>query len=136
MAKMRSSTRSEKKENMAAPAAADIGGDQGLRAAAAAKVLHRARGEAQARLVALRGRRDENLTVLQSLTEAAEAETDHHPAMIPVGKGAFMWGSMARRAPVLVLLGANYWAERTPGQAVQIVNRRIAGRPISPPFCT
>ncbi|XVE49951.1 hypothetical protein DITRI_Ditri01bG0123100 [Diplodiscus trichospermus] len=48
----------------------------------------------------------------------------HHDIMVPFGKAAFFPGRLIHTNEFLVLLGENYYAERTVKQTVEILNRR------------
>lgn len=47
-------------------------------------------------------------------------------AVVPLGKKAFMLGRLVHTNEVLVLLGDNWFVERSAAQAVDIVDRRLA----------
>lgn len=49
-------------------------------------------------------------------------------AMIPIGKLAFMPGAIIHTNEILVLLGEQYFAERSAKQAIEILGRRREGR--------
>ena len=48
-----------------------------------------------------------------------------HEVMVPVAGCAFFPGSIVHTNEILVLLGENYFAERTASQARQIIQRRL-----------
>jgi len=67
---------------------------------------------------------DDYEAVKSSLTSLSEK--CRHPAMVPFGKVAFMKGSLVHTNDVLVLLGDNWFVERSTKQTVEILSRRIA----------
>jgi prefoldin alpha subunit len=58
-------------------------------------------------------------------------EETKRSAMIPVGKLAFMPGTIIHTNEILVLLGEQYFAERSAKQALDILHRRKEGRDIA-----
>lgn len=48
-----------------------------------------------------------------------------HSIMVPVGKKAFFPGELVHTNELMVLLGDNYFAERSAVQAAEIVDRRV-----------
>lgn len=52
------------------------------------------------------------------------ADKTTHSVMVPIGPLAFMPGKLIHTNEILVLLGDNWFAERSAKQAVEIVNRR------------
>lgn len=48
-----------------------------------------------------------------------------HDVMVPVAGCAFFPGTIVHTNEILVLLGENYFAERTASQARQIIQRRL-----------
>lgn len=50
-----------------------------------------------------------------------------HEVMVPLGKLAYMPGHIKHTNEILCLLGDNWFVERSAKQAVQIIDRRIAG---------
>uniref|UniRef100_A0A915HW51 Uncharacterized protein n=1 Tax=Romanomermis culicivorax TaxID=13658 RepID=A0A915HW51_ROMCU len=61
---------------------------------------------------------------LKKSMEWISSETQHS-VMVPFGSCAFMPGKMTHTNEILVLLGDNWFVERSTGQATDIVNRRI-----------
>ncbi len=53
-------------------------------------------------------------------------EQTSRPAMVPLGKKAFMPGRIVHTNEILVLLGDNWFAERSAKQATEIIDRRLA----------
>jgi len=49
-----------------------------------------------------------------------------HSCMVPLGDMAFMPGILQHTNEIMVLLGENYFVERSAAQAVEIAQRRIA----------
>ena len=49
-------------------------------------------------------------------------------AMVPIGSLAFMPGRLIHTNEIMVLLGDNWFTERSAKQAAQIVTRRISGK--------
>ena len=54
---------------------------------------------------------------------------------VPFGSLAFMPGQLVHTNEILVLLGDNYFVERSAFQAVEIVSRRLKGE-LSVPSCS
>ena len=48
--------------------------------------------------------------------------------MVPIGSLAFMPGRLIHTNEIMVLLGDNWFTERSAKQAAQIVTRRISGK--------
>ncbi len=58
-------------------------------------------------------------------TLATLADEPQRPALVPLGKKAFMCGRLIHTNEVLVLLGENWFAERSAKQAGEICQRRL-----------
>ena len=67
--------------------------------------------------------RREHLAAVEMLGELPEKT--RHGIMVPLGKMAFVPGELIHTNEVLVLLGDNYFAERSACQAAEIMQRRI-----------
>ena len=50
----------------------------------------------------------------------------HHKTMVPLGSKAYMEGSLVHTNEIMVLLGDNWFAERSTSQASEICDRRIS----------
>ena len=53
-------------------------------------------------------------------------EKTHHKTMVPLGSKAYMEGSLIHTNEIMVLLGDNWFAERSTSQASEICDRRIS----------
>ncbi|KAI9175559.1 uri1, prefoldin-like chaperone [Blastocladiella emersonii ATCC 22665] len=84
----------------------------------------RARQSAAATLAQWAGFRDDYAALRPTLA-ALPAKTAH-PVMVPLGPLAFMPGTLVHTNEITVLLGDNWFVERSAAQAVEIVDRRIA----------
>ena len=58
---------------------------------------------------------------LESISDRAV----HSSTMIPMGKKAYMEGSLVHTNEIMVLLGDNWFAERSAKQAAEVAQRRI-----------
>ncbi|CAG8463866.1 9229_t:CDS:2 [Paraglomus brasilianum] len=61
---------------------------------------------------------------LQKTLKTLDEETEYK-AMVPIGKMAFMPGKIVHTNEILVLLGDNWFAERSAKQAIEIIERRL-----------
>ncbi|CAG8622743.1 6714_t:CDS:2, partial [Paraglomus occultum] len=61
---------------------------------------------------------------LQKTLKTLDDETEYK-AMVPIGKMAFMPGKIVHTNEILVLLGDNWFAERSAKQAIEIIGRRL-----------
>eukprot|EP01047_Picozoa_sp_COSAG01_P070467 COSAG01_NODE_10688_length_2104_cov_18.637406_2_plen_415_part_00 len=77
----------------------------------------------ESRLQQMRSWRREYQELRGSL--AAMPERTHHDVLVPLGSVAFMPGRLVRTNEVTVLLGDNYFAERSAKQACELLDRRI-----------
>ena len=50
----------------------------------------------------------------------------HHKTMVPLGSKAYMEGNLVHTNEIMVLLGDNWFAERSTAQASEICDRRIS----------
>ena len=50
----------------------------------------------------------------------------HHRTMVPLGSKAYMEGNLVHTNEIMVLLGDNWFAERSTSQASEICDRRIS----------
>ena len=50
----------------------------------------------------------------------------HHKTMVPLGSKAYMEGTLVHTNEIMVLLGDNWFAERSTAQASEICDRRIS----------
>eukprot|EP01135_Chromosphaera_perkinsii_P004831 Nk52_evm9s298 gene=Nk52_evmTU9s298 len=66
---------------------------------------------------------DEDYKSLASRLETLGDKVSHD-VTVPLGKLAFMPGKLVHTNEIMVLLGENYFAERSAKQAVEIINRR------------
>ena len=78
---------------------------------------------AEHRIKQARKFRDDYITLKSQLAVIANRLT--HPVMVPFGPKAFFPGQLKHTNEILVLLGDNWFAERSAKQAVEIVDRRL-----------
>lgn len=89
----------------------------------APEVLERRLEEQEERLQSLRSYRKEYEDLHSTLGELPKRT--QHPIMVPLNSVAFMPGRLEHTNEVTVLLGDNYFAERSASQAQDILTRRI-----------
>ncbi|CAH1757112.1 7530_t:CDS:2 [Entrophospora sp. SA101] len=67
---------------------------------------------------------EKDYEALKSTLKVLNKETEHN-VMVPISKFAFMPGKLVHTNEILVLLGDNWFVERSAYQAIGIVDRRI-----------
>ena len=67
----------------------------------------------------------EEYTNLKSVLSTLHEKTTHQ-TMVPLGSKAYMEGTLVHANEIMVLLGENWFAERSTKQASEICERRIA----------
>ena len=66
----------------------------------------------------------DDYTKLKSVLSTLNEKTSHK-TMVPLGSKAYMEGSLVHTNEIMVLLGDNWFAERSTSQASEICDRRI-----------
>ena len=69
-------------------------------------------------------RHKEEYTKLKSVLSSIDQKTSHQ-TMVPLGPKAYMEGTLVHTNEIMVLLGDNWFAERSASQASEICDRRI-----------
>ena len=67
----------------------------------------------------------EDYTKLKSVLSTLNEKTSHK-TMVPLGSKAYMEGTLVHTNEIMVLLGDNWFAERSTSQASEICDRRIS----------
>ena len=67
----------------------------------------------------------DDYTALKETLATISDNVVHSPAMVPLGKKAYMEGKLVHTNEITVLLGDNWFAERSALQAGDVAQRRI-----------
>ena len=66
-----------------------------------------------------------NKPLFKGTLESISDRVVHSSTMIPMGKKAYMEGTLVHTNEIMVLLGDNWFAERSAKQAAEVAQRRI-----------